>query len=121
MRVEVRSHVYDIPQRLREIDPALRVCFNTDTQYYEVWGLDLQGPYLMAKFDALDCRVVDAVRKGYFLANSTGQPYKAVMREHESALALAENARLQRLKDIEYGIKHDLKFLGKPVVPGAAF
>ncbi len=121
MRLPIETHVYDIPQRLREIDPALRVCFNTDTQKFEVWGRDLCGPYILAVFDSLDCRAVDAVRKGYFLASSTGQPYKAVMQEHESALALAENARMQRLKDIEYGIRNDLRFIGKMVVPGAAF
>jgi hypothetical protein len=121
MRLPVETHVFDIPQRLREIDPALRVLFNTDKQTYEVWGRDLHGPYLMASFHELDQRVLTAVRRGYYMARSTGMPYHELLREQEQIDYRAEQARFQRLRDIEYGIRDDLKFMGRPVVPGATF
>lgn len=121
MRIPVETHVYNIPQRLREIDPALRVFFNTDTQKYEVWGRDLHGPYLMASFSFLDARVEEAVRKGYHIAHSTGRPYKTLLQEQKIEDEIAEKRWWARLEDIYYGIKDDLKFMGKPVIQGATF
>lgn len=120
MRIELRSHVCDIPQRLREIDPALRVYFNSDTQKFEVWGRDIRGPYLLASFDELDNRAVAAVRRGYFIARNTGEPYRQMLKEQELLDYRAEQARFERLRDIEYGLRDDLKFAGKPVIQGAA-
>lgn len=121
MRIEIQSHVTDIPQRLREIDPALRVYFNTDKQVFEVWGRDLHGPYLMASCDDLDERVLRATRYGYYVARNTGYPYKHLLQEQELNDYRAEQARFERLRDIEYGIRDGLKFMGKPVIQGATF
>ncbi len=121
MRIPVESNVCNIPERLREIDPALRVFYNTDKQKYEVWGLDIRGPYLMASFPELDARVLASVRYGYFVARSTGAPYRHLLREQAEQDWRAEKDRIARLKDIEDGIRDDLKFMGKPVIQGASF
>lgn len=118
MRIPVKSNAYDIPRRLAEIDPSLQVFFNTDRQCYEVFGRDLRGPYLMASFAELDCRVETAIYKAYNAAHNTGRPYKHLLRQQEIEDAKAEERRLKDLADLEYGFKDDLKYMGKPVISG---
>lgn len=121
LRLEVKTHVFDIPQRLQEIDPTLRVLFNTAKQVFEIWGRDIRGPYLITGCGELDQRVLLAVRQGYFCARSTGRPYEKLLSKQEMVDYAAKQAQRKRLQDIEYGIKDDLKYLGKPVVSGATF
>lgn len=118
MRLPVETHPIDIPQRLREIDPALRVCFNTETQRYEVWGRDVRGPYILTTFDELDARVLAKVRKAYFIARSTGAPYRELLREQAKLDYEAERARQRRLEDIEAGFRDDFKYFGRDLYPG---
>lgn len=121
MKVEVVSHVFDIPRRLREIDPNLRVFYDTTRGHYEVWGRDIVGPYLMATFGYLDCRVEDAIRKAYSRAFNTGRPYKQLLYEQEINDYIAEQERLKRIEDLQYGFRSDMRFFGRPVIQGATF
>lgn len=118
MRLLVTSHVVDIPRRLKEIDPNIEVAFNTDTQKFEVWGRDVRGPYLMASYDELDARVLADVRKAYFVARSTGTPYREMLRRQAKLDYEAERARQRFLKNVSEGFKDDFKFFGKDVYPG---
>ncbi|BCV23298.1 hypothetical protein [Gelria sp. Kuro-4] len=121
MLLEVSSHVFDIPERLKEVDPQLRVLFNTDRQQYEVWGRDLYGPYMLVAFKELDQRALTAVRYGYWVARNTGWPYKHLLQKQADIDYRAEQARYQKLREIEYGLQDDLRFMGRPVIQGAAF
>ncbi len=107
-----------IPERLREIDPALRVLFNTDTQQFEVWGLDKSGPYLIARFRELDCRVLNAVRYGYWLARNTGAPYTALLRQQAKEDYEAERRRARGLADLERAFREDMRGLFRQLWPG---
>lgn len=64
MLIRIESNVYDIPQRLREIDPNYYVVLNTDTQKYEVHHSKQIGGTLCLNlpFDELDSRTIDYVK-----------------------------------------------------------
>lgn len=118
MLIEVVNHVYDIPKRLREIDEALRVFFNTDTQEYEVRGNDLNGEYVLGSFPYLDCRVLSTVRKGYWLVNNKSRPWKEFLkqiRQHNERLDVVVQ---KELLDVEAGLQDDLKWIGRNLYQG---
>lgn len=118
MRVPVESHSMDIPKRLREIDPELRVMYNTERQDYEVWGRDVSGPYLMARFRELDGRVLDAVRHGYWLAQNTGAPYREMLRQQAKEDYEAERRRARELADLDRAFREDMRGLFRKLWPG---
>lgn len=121
MKVEVVSHALDIPRRLREIDSNLRVFYDTARGTYEVWGRDVSGPYLLAKFNTLDQEAERTIARVYSVAFNTGRPYKQLLYEQEINDYLAEQQRLKRIADLQYGFNNDLRFFGKPVIQGATF
>ena len=121
LKVEVVSHVFDIPRRLQEIDTNLRVFYDTARDAYEVWGRDISGPYLLAKFDKLDQEAERIISRAYSIAFNTGRPYKKLLYDQEINDYVAEQQRLKRIADLQYGFNNDLRFFGKPVVQGATF
>ena len=62
MKIEIESDVHDIVCRLKELDEAYFVVFNTDKKTYEVHNKNQADSYcLTVPFDCLDSRVVDMV------------------------------------------------------------
>lgn len=118
MRIPIQRHVLDVPQRLREIDPDLSVVYNQATKKFDVVGKDLYGPYVLASFDTLDSRVVDSVRRGYFIARNTGAPWKALLREQAELDYLAERDRKKSIQALNEGFRDDMRFAGQSVAPG---
>ncbi len=119
MRLEIKAHVYGIPRRLREIDRSLRCFFNTATQKYEVWGMDAHfKPYRLGVWDELDQRVLTAVRKGYWLARNTGDPYRYYLRELDEHEENLERQWQKEVSEITYGMQDDFKYFGREVYPG---
>lgn len=120
MRLNVETHVYHIPERLREIDPKLSVKFNTDTQLYEVWGEDIaSSPYVLGRFSALDARVVYAVRESYVIAERTGNPYKEILKQFDRNDEQREREYWNQLWEKEYRSRDILKYSDTPVItPG---
>lgn len=61
----VYTHVYNIPERLRQNDKNLFVVFNTITQRYEIHSLENKGNSfsLNVPFRELDARVEEFVKK----------------------------------------------------------
>ncbi|NPV89125.1 hypothetical protein HPY42_06465 [Coprothermobacteraceae bacterium] len=114
----METHPLDIPQRLQEIDPELRVLFDTDRQDYTVWGLGRSGPYILARFRELDCRVLNAVRYGYWLARNTGAPYTALLRQQAQEDYEAERRRQRGLADLERAFREDMRGLFRKLWPG---
>lgn len=118
----IEHSVTEIPERLREIDPELSVYFDTDSRLYEVWGKDKERtPYLLARFNAVDNRMLAAVKKGYWSARQTGRPYKRLLEEQRIKDEIMEKRRQADLEDLNYGVKDDLKYCGKVVGKGATF
>lgn len=118
MLLRVDKHVYDIPKRLRKIDGALRVFFNTVTQEYEVWGKDLGGDYVLASFPYLDQRVISAVRKGYWIANKTGHPWRDFLKDIRLRNAHVDEAIDKKLQELEYSLNDDFRWFGRELHPG---
>jgi copper chaperone CopZ len=60
----VTTNVYDIPERLKEVDPRLFVMLNLETQKFEVHVAGQRGTTLGCElpFDELDARAIDYVR-----------------------------------------------------------
>lgn len=100
IRRQIVDHVFDIPRRLREIDPRLEVWYNTVSGKFEVWGVDATGSnYCLGTWPYLDVRVERAVQKGYWLAHNTGDPYRAIVREQDAEEYCAKK---QVERDAEY-------------------
>jgi len=119
MMVELTSHVFDIPERLRELDPTLRVFFNSDTQKYEIWGLDeAREEYCLGEFSVLDCRVVAEVRKGIWLMCNKVRPWQeflARIRAHNTELGEESD---QYLRELEADAADAFKYFGTTLYPG---
>lgn len=112
LRLAVESHVFDLPCRLKELDPTLEVWYNTVSGKYEVWGVDAaRQRYCLGAWPFLDARVERAVRRGYWLARNTGDPYRAVIREQDEA-EYSEERRLEREReDLPRVVKSETRWL----------
>lgn len=64
MLIPINSNVYDIPQRLKELDPDYYIVLNTETQKFEVHhARQIGGTFcLTLPFDELDARTIEYVR-----------------------------------------------------------
>lgn len=99
VRLPIEQHVFDVPRRLKEIDPELEVWYNRISGMFEVWGKDAADRlYCLGSWPRLDVRVVHAVRKGYWLAWNTGDPYRAVIREQDE-LEYKEEKRIEQERE----------------------
>lgn len=99
LRLQIRDHVFDIPRRLREIDPDLEVWYNTVSNKFEVWGTDAAlRRYCLGSWPYLDVRVERAVRRGYWLAHNTGDPYRALVKTQDE-LEYKEEKRRERERE----------------------
>lgn len=117
MRHPVETNVYLIPERLKEIDPNLKVAFNDKNQSYEVWGVDaMSTPYILSSFKDLDARVVYAIREAYVVAQSTGDPYRHMLRQFDRNDEMREREYWKRLNEQEYVSRDILKFSDTPVI-----
>lgn len=60
----VENNVFDIPKRLREIDPGYFVMFNPENQKYELHNENQDTTYCLTfPFDELDSRAIDYTRE----------------------------------------------------------
>lgn len=122
VKVKIEHHVLDIPERLKEIDPDLKVLYDTNKDIFELWGVDKnQSPYFMASFTELDNRILTNVRRAYFFARNTKGPYQHLLHEQEEEESREDARRLQREDDIYHGMREDLNFMGKEVGIGCSF
>jgi len=121
VRIPVESHVLDIPRRLREVtrDPNIKVYFNTETQQFEVWGVDAAStPYLMARYATLDARAEYDFAAAYWRAWRTGNPYKLLLRRIDEIEYERERRYWKGLYELEDASRDVMKFADTPVVPG---
>ncbi len=113
MRIPLRTSAYSIPERLKEIDPRLKVYFNTDKQKYEVFGVDAaHQEYHLGEWLYLDQRVLRDVRKGYWLARNTGDPYKQVIRDLDEQDYLEDRQLSKDTEEMAYRVKDRLRWMG---------
>jgi len=97
----ITSSVYDIPRRLREIDPNLFVVFNTVSQKYEIHSLANKGNSfsLYVPFRELDARLITFVKK-YDLRRHGKQIYKDIDTHNEKLETSLERQRDNELHAI---------------------
>lgn len=64
MLIPINSNVYDIPQRVREIDPDYYIVLNTETQKYELHHRKQRDGSLclILPFDELDARTIEYIK-----------------------------------------------------------
>lgn len=119
LEIPIESNVYRVPERLREIDPNLRVTFHVPSQAYRVWGVDGDGdPYILQTFPYLDARVVRAVKRGYWIARNTGAPYTHMLRRQAEEEYALERRRERDLLDLERNVHEDMSGLFRELWPG---
>jgi len=112
IRVQIKQHVSDVPRRLVEIDSELEVWYNLFSEMFEVWGKDAADRrYCLGTWPRLDVRVVRAVRKGYWLARNTGDPYRAVIREQNDQEYKEDKRLEQEREELPNIIKGETRWL----------
>lgn len=62
---EIKSNVYHIPERLKEIDPTFFVAWNNKKQRIEIHCSENKGNtlYMVVPFNELDSRIIDHVKQ----------------------------------------------------------
>ena len=119
MKYAIETHPLDIPQRLREIDPELRVVYDSEQDCYEVWGVDASNtPYILGKWKSLDYRVIVAIMQAYYIARSTGRPYKHMLLEQKRHNERLEEQRRKELAEMGRAMREDMRFLFQKLWPG---
>lgn len=119
MMAELTVHVCSIPERLRELDPTLRVFFNPDTQKYEIWSIDAaQEGYCLGDFSVLDARVVAAVRKGMWLMHNKVRPWREFLGEIRENNAKLDEDSSKYLRELEGDAVDAFKYFGTTLYPG---
>jgi len=106
--IPIESSAFKIPERLREIDKSLFVCFNAKRQSYEVHCLDNVGDTFALNVGLeLDARVIELVRRNSLLIH--GRKVFDEIDEHNAEV----ERKNQRDRDSE--IKDVARELHKPV------
>jgi hypothetical protein len=90
--IPVESHVTDIPERLKEINPHFLTMFNPSTQKYEVHRLDVDGPTLELSlpYDELDVRAIQ-----YALHAREVEKVRAEIEENNRAIDEAKQKAIE--------------------------
>lgn len=118
MLIEVKTHVYDIPRRLKEIDPNLKVFYNTDTGEYEIRGIDRMGEYILGSYSYLDQRVERDIRIGYWMVNNLSRPWKAFLQKLREERERLEAQESKYFEELDYALKDDFRWFGRTLYPG---
>lgn len=107
-RIPVLSNVYDIPERLKEINPNFFVMFNSVTQKYEVHDAaqTMNTFACQLPFDELDARALEYVQK-YSFVNLD----KLAREVEEHNERLDEQRKNTILDKAGYKMKQALKYL----------
>jgi hypothetical protein len=110
--VPVESNVYDIPERLQEIDPGYFVLLNRQTGKYEVHNSKVPTfTYnLTVPFEDLDSRTIDIVKEQRFKTNE--QRFKEIDEWNEKL----RQSKINKRKDTCGEITKDLYKYGKRTV-----
>lgn len=97
--IDVKSNVFCIPERLREIDKGYYVVFNTISQCFEVHHREQIGNTLALNipYGELDCRTVDLVRNTRI---ENGRKFIEDMDRHNERLELEKEKRLLEYIDV---------------------
>ena len=59
MKIKIKNDLFDIAARMREIDPAYEIYFDTDLQKYVVWAFGIRQTVL--PYDELDIRALEYI------------------------------------------------------------
>ena len=108
--IPVESHVTNIPERLKEINPHFLTMFNPSTQKYEVHRLDVDGHTLELNipYDELDCRAIQ-----YAIHAREVEKVHMEIEEHNKAIDEAkqkavENEQRCKVRDLhKYCTSHE--------------
>lgn len=109
MLVAIERDVTDLGRRIKEIDPALSLFFNTESQKFEVYDLASRMPFVLAA-DELDCRILARLRAAS-LANRGRKVLLDVDEAESRRNQMVERSRRRMAENIA----EDLKWAGKRV------
>lgn len=105
MLIPIEDHVLDMPRRVKEVDPALHIFFNTKTQKFEVHdALAKGGTYVMSAGE-LDERLITRLHRGR-LSNHV----RDILRELESADEERERIRRRNFRNLAESLAEELKW-----------
>lgn len=63
--IHYNTDVYNIEERLREIDDGYRVFWNVKKEKFEIHNLNSRGSTICISADRLDARVIDRINQSY--------------------------------------------------------
>lgn len=108
---EIRNDVFDIAERLKEIDPSYRVFYSGNKGRFELHGGREQGLIMTLPFDRLDVRTVEHVRRTRIerLRQELAEMEEQNRRAEESAMREAKAAANDMLRESADRVYYDGK------------
>ena len=91
MKIKITNDVYDVASRLKEMDPAYEVYFDTDLQKFTIWAFGVRQAVL--PYDELDILALEYVWK------TRRENAEELIREIDRDNERKERAERQKLKD----------------------
>lgn len=106
---EIREDVFDIAERLKEIDPSYRIFYDGGKQRFLLFGGREQGFIMALPFDRLDARTVEHVKKTRIerLRQVLSEMEQHNKRQEERALREAKSTAKEHLKESADRVYHD--------------
>ena len=106
MKIKIDCDVFDIVNRIKQIDDGYFVMFNTDSKKFEIHNKNTKNSYcLTIPYTQLDVRTIELIEKTHV------KNYKKIVEELEVNNEKIQKNALKELKDInDYKIRELLRY-----------
>lgn len=91
MKIKIDNDLFDISKRLKEIDPAYEVYFETDLQKYVLWAFGVRQTVL--PYDELDVRTLD------YVYHTRRENADTILREIDESNRRKEREEIKKMQD----------------------
>jgi|GEM_PF-4059533 hypothetical protein len=112
--IPIETNAFCIPERLCEIDPNIQVFLDTRRQNYVVMTLDdARVAYRLGAWPYLDQRVIQAIRHAYWIARTTGDPYKQLIRGVDDREYREDRELTKATEEMFYRHDNNFRYMGQ--------
>lgn len=106
MKVKIESDVFDITQRIKEIDDGYFIMFNVNSKKFEIHNKNTKNGYcLTVPYCQLDNRTIELIHKTHI------KNYDKIVKSLDEDNEKLNNKQIEKLKEInDYKVREILKY-----------
>ena len=106
MKIKIESDVYDIVDRIKEIDEGYFIIYNTKSRCFELHNYNQADTYcLRIPYDCIDERVIDLIY------NSLSSNIDVIIENIDNNNELIEKKNMESIRDVsDYKVREVYKF-----------